>query len=247
MATFVLVHGAWHGGWCWRRVAPLLRTAGHEVFAPTLTGLGERAHLAGPAAGLTTHILDVADLLRYEALSDAVLVGHSYAGLVVTGAASHVSEKVGHVVYLDALVPGDGQCWRDLAPPAVQVSRDALIEQHGGRTLPPPAEATRYLGVSDAEDAAWVRSRLVGQPAVTWIEPLRLVRATTCARTYVLCTDGVPMAAPFAARARTEPGWSYRELRAGHDAMVTAPRELADLLLEVAGRAPTADWNGPRS
>ena len=190
--------------------------------------------VAGPEVGLTTHVLDVANVLAYEDLSGVVLVGHSYAGLVVTGAAARAPERVGHLGYLDALVPADGQCWRDFFPPEAQAARDALIAQQGGRTLPPPAEATRYLGVTDAADAAWVGSRLVGQPAATWTEPLRLTREPRCARTFILCAHGAAVAAPSGERARADPGWRYRELPTGHDAMVTLPHELAALLLELA-------------
>src|SRR5438128_128006 len=104
MATFVLVHGAWHGGWCWKRVTPLLRAAGHEVYATTLTGLGERVHLASPNVGLALHVQDVVGVLEYEDLRDVILVGHSYGGIVISGVADRVPERLRHLVYLDALV-----------------------------------------------------------------------------------------------------------------------------------------------
>src|SRR5215211_1043953 len=125
MATFVLVAGAWHGGWCWRKVTPLLRAAGHEVFAPTLTGLGERSHLAHPDVGLTTHIQDIVNLLEYEDLNDVVLVGHSYSGMVITGVAEQVPGRLAHLVYLDAFVPENGQALVDLLPPEGRQSNEA--------------------------------------------------------------------------------------------------------------------------
>ncbi|MBV9253581.1 MAG: alpha/beta fold hydrolase, partial [Actinobacteria bacterium] len=117
MATFVLVHGAWHGGWCWRKLTPLLRAAGHEVFTPTLTGLGERSHLGHPDVGLATHVGDVAQVLWYEDLSNVVLVGHSYGGLVIGGVADQAPGRLKHLVYLDAFVPEHGRSMLDLGPP----------------------------------------------------------------------------------------------------------------------------------
>src|SRR5262245_38762532 len=117
MVAFVLVHGAWHGGWCWKKVAPLLRQAGHEVYTPTLTGLGERSHLVHPEVRLETHIRDVLQVLEFEDLRDVVLVGWSYGGMMVPGVADRAAERLRHLVYLDADVPGDGQCSLDLEPP----------------------------------------------------------------------------------------------------------------------------------
>src|SRR5207248_5461012 len=117
MTTFVLVHGAWHGGWCWRKLTPLLREKGHDVFTPTLTGLGERVHLAGPEVGLGVHVQDVASVIEYENLHDVVLVGHSYGGMVIAGVAGRLPERLAHLVYLDAYAPEDGQAMTDLVPP----------------------------------------------------------------------------------------------------------------------------------
>jgi pimeloyl-ACP methyl ester carboxylesterase len=116
MATYVLIHGGWHGGWCWARVAPILRAAGHDVYAPSLTGLGDRVHLLSPSVRLETHIEDVLGVLSYEDLRDVVLVGHSYGGMVITGVADRAADRVSHLVYLDAFVPRDGECLLDLLP-----------------------------------------------------------------------------------------------------------------------------------
>jgi len=237
MATFVLVHGSMHGGWCWRRVAPLLRAAGHEVYTPTLTGLGERVHLAHPDIDLDTHIADIVNVLAFEELTGVVLVGHSYAGAVITGVADRVPERIAHLVYLDAVVVSDGQAVLDLFPPEIRAARRAQVEAEGNgwRMLPPDPAA---WGVTDVDDAAWVRAKVVPQPFKTFIQPMRLADPAALAgpKTLIACT-----AAPATgwrdaaiARARAEPGWRYRALPTGHDAMVTMPRETVDLLLEVA-------------
>ena len=243
MATFVLVHGSMHGGWCWKRVIPLLRAAGHEVFAPTLTGLGERAHLAHPGIDLETHVRDVLGVLEYEDLRDVVLIGHSYGAMVVTGVADRRPGWIAHLVYLDGAMAGDGQAVLDFFPPDWQAARRAWVDAAGdGWRLPPPADLTG-LGVLAEEDAAWVRARLVPQPFQTFTQPLRLTNPDGFAgpKTFVACV-GAPAAGwrdAMTERVRDESGWRYRELATGHDAMVTVPRELADLLLETVLAAPT--------
>jgi len=149
-STYVLVHGAWHGGWCWKKVAPALRAAGHEVYTPTLTGLGERAHLANPAIDLAMHIADVVNLLEAEELDKVVLVGHSYGGMVVTGVADRAASRLRRVVYLDAFLPENGKCLLDYLHP----DRRNLINQGqiGGYVDPLPLE---IFGVTDREDVAW--------------------------------------------------------------------------------------------
>jgi pimeloyl-ACP methyl ester carboxylesterase len=225
MATYVLVHGAWHGGWCWRQVAARLREAGHEVHTPTLTGLGERAHLAGPGIGLRTHVQDILGLLRLEDLHDVVLVGHSYAGLVVREAADRMPERVSRMVLVDAWAGRDGESLDDRAPEFFRrwvesVTADGLL------ATPPPA----MVGVTDPDQVAWLAARLTPQPRLTFSEPTRLTGAVDAiACRAVLCTPGGPM--PFAQLA-DEHGWPTTVLDVGHDAMVTAPRELADILLE---------------
>ena len=245
MATFVLVHGSMHGGWCWRRVAPLLRAAGHEVFAPTLTGLGERAHLAHPGIDLDTHVRDVLGVLEYEDLDRVVLVGHSYAGTVVAGVADRLPGRIAHLVYLDAAVAGDGQALLDLFPPDDQAALREEVAAEGDGWRMPPADPAAF-GVTDPEDAAWVRAKLVAQPFQTFTQPLRLANPAGFAgpKTYIACLAAGPedWRDAMVERARTEPGWRHRELATGHDAMVTAPRELADLLLEAT--RPTADDAG---
>jgi pimeloyl-ACP methyl ester carboxylesterase len=237
MATFVLVHGAMHGGWCWRRVLPLLRAAGHEAYAPTLTGLGERAHLAHPEIDLDPHVRDVLGVLEYEDLDRVVLVGHSYGATVVTGVADRLPGGIAHVVYLDGAVAGDGQAVLDLFPPDGQVARRELVAAEGDGSRLPPLDPSAF-GVTDPEDAAWVRTRLVPQPFKTFTQPLRLANPAGFAgpQTYIACLAAGPAGwrDAMVECARAGSGWRYRELATGHDAMVTAPHDLADLLLEAA-------------
>ena len=237
MATFVLVHGAMHGGWCWKRVVPLLRAAGHDVYAPTLTGLGERAHLAHAGIDLDTHVQDVGGVLEYEDLDRVVLVGHSYAGTVIAGVADRLPGRVAHLVHLDAAEAGDGQALLDLFPPEFQAAERALVEAEGDGWRWPPPDPSAW-GIMDPEDAAWVRARLAPQPFQTFTQPLRLANPAGFAgpKTYIACVAASPAGwrDAMVERARTEPGWRYREVATGHDAMITAPREVADLLLEAA-------------
>jgi pimeloyl-ACP methyl ester carboxylesterase len=238
MTTFVLVHGAVHGGWCWKKVRPLLRAAGHDVYTPTLTGLGERAHLAHPGIDLATHIQDVVAVVEYEDLREAVLVGHSYAGLVITGVADRLPDRLAHLVYLDAMVPRDGEAGLDLFTREEQADRRARVAAEGGgwRLLPPADPAV--LGVTAPDDVAWVRPRLTAHPFPTFTQPIRLTNPALAAvpKTFIHCTEAPPThwRAVSLERVRSEPGWRTYELATGHDAMVTRPRELADLLLAIA-------------
>jgi len=232
MATFVVAHGAWSSGWAWKRMRPLLREAGHEVFTPSYTGLGERSHLATPEVGLETHIQDIVNVLFYEDLSDVILLGHSYGGMVATGVADRVPERIKKVVYLDAFVPRDGQALQDLTrrrddgpsggPPTVE---GWLVPPN-----PPSADAS-------PEDLAWVTPRRGPQPRKTFEQPVRLTGAVErLPRVYIKCLRINPsdVFEQFAARARNEPGWQYEEIDATHSPNVTAPDELAEILLRVA-------------
>ncbi|MBP2479234.1 pimeloyl-ACP methyl ester carboxylesterase [Crossiella equi] len=227
MATFLLVHGAWHSGRAWDRVVPLLESAGHRVFAPSLTGFGDRAHLLGPEVGLGTHVDDVVDLVKAEGLEDVVLVGHSYAGMVISGVSDRIPERLAHLVFLDAMVPGDGEAAADVQPISAQLVAQAV---DGWRVPPPPAPLGTF-GVTDPEDAAWLRTLLSDQPARTLREPVRLANPAAHAlpRTHIHCTRDQPKGI---ARRPVPAGQRVRELPTGHDCMITMPAELTALLLE---------------
>ena len=231
MATFVLVHGAGHGGWAWRRLAPLLRRAGHDVHAPTLTGLGERAHLASGDVDMETHVTDVLSVLFFEDLREVVLVGHSYGGVVITAAAHRDPSRIGRLVYLDAPIPADGERSVDLLAPEHRDER--------GQLPPPPGERTARLGITDPSDAAWVEARLRPQPPKPQLQPLRLShpQAAALPRTLIFFgrTPGNFPAALFRRRLDAAGAGGYLVLDEGHDAMLTAPERVASLLLPLAG------------
>jgi pimeloyl-ACP methyl ester carboxylesterase len=224
MATYLICHGAWSGGWSWKKVRTLLRSAGHEVFTPTYTGLGERAHLAHPMVDLETHIQDIVNVIEYEALSDFILLGHSYGGMVATGVAYRVPERVRHLVYLDAFVPADGQSLNDLT------GRDVAAVE--GWLLPPNPPAP---DVSEA-DLAWNLPRRRHQPARCFSQKLWIAHPQPrFRRSYIHCTkkDGPDVFRQFADRFRDDPDWRFYEMGASHSPNVTAPEELAARLLAI--------------
>jgi pimeloyl-ACP methyl ester carboxylesterase len=238
MATFVLVHGGFHGGWCWKKVTPLLRADGHAVFTPTLTGLGDRAHLVAPGISLETHAQDVIGVLTCEELTDVILVGHSMAGTVITVVADRAPERLAHLVYLDASVPRDGESDLDCHDEATRARLLARPLRDGAVVF---MQVEHPFGVTDGEDARWVNAHMVPHPLRAFTDPVQLRRPDAFAdrRTYIACTgpDGRSPSAftqAMAGRVRAEAGWRYREIATGHDAVVTAPREVTDLLLEVA-------------
>jgi pimeloyl-ACP methyl ester carboxylesterase len=228
----VLVHGGWHGGWCWRRLSPLLRAAGHEVHIPTLTGVGDRAHLASPGVGLATHVEDVVAGLEMDDVHDAVLVGHSSSGAVITGAAQGAGGRIAGLVYLDAFVPQPGQSVLDLVPPARSEHFLALVDADG-RIVLDWETALDGWAVRDAADRAWMRPRLRPHPVGGLADQLPALPVPDLPRHFVHCTvkPGPDSFVPFADAARADPGWRLDTLDAGHDAMVTAPDALAALLL----------------
>jgi pimeloyl-ACP methyl ester carboxylesterase len=244
MATFVLVHPAWFGGWCWKKVSPLLQARGHAVHTPTLTGLGERVHLARPEVGLDTHVDDVVNLLTYEDLHDVVLAGNSSGGLVITGVADRAPERIGHLVYLDAFVPEDGQSMLDIIPPERRPVMEKLVQTEGHgwllpRFAPAPWEtfARESWRITDEADLRWMLPRLAPTPFGHFRDPVRRrnPQAETAPRTYIRCV-GWPNASfdRYAEAARRGAGWRYRELAASHIAYITQPRDVAEVLLEAA-------------
>jgi pimeloyl-ACP methyl ester carboxylesterase len=235
MAVFVLVHGGWGGGWEWRDVADRLRSAGHVVYRVTLTGLGERRHLAAASVDLDTHVDDVLGVLEMEDLTEVNLVGQSYGGAVVTGVADRAPQRVARLIYVDAFVPRDGQSVNDLSPPAF-VERLRALATDG---LVPLPFTDAELGLPD-DIRRWYAPKLVPQPLATLDQPLQLTgRAADVPHVYIDCRpDDVDenhwVFSPFAKRARAD-GWECRSLPVGHDAHVLAPESLAAMLLEVAG------------
>ncbi|MEZ4617340.1 MAG: alpha/beta fold hydrolase [Caldilineaceae bacterium] len=229
-APIVLVHGAWHGGWCWRKLVPLLRAAGHELFAPTLTGLGERAHLLNPQVGLDTHIDDIAALLEYEDLHNVILVGHSYGGMVITGVAERAASRLAGLVYLDAFVPQDGQSLLDTLPDGGATVRAQAAAVGESWKVPVPVGT---FGVTDESDIQWLTARLTPQPLKSFTEPVRLTTqaARTLPRTYILCRQDQTTIFDIHAEQAKQVGWNVHELRTGHDAMISVPQELVELLI----------------
>lgn len=237
MSTFVLVHGAWGGAWIWRRVLGPLRAAGHEVHAVTLTGDGERAHLIGRAINLRTHIDDVLGLIDAEELRNVVLVGHSYAGMVITGAADALLARddgsLQRLVYVDAQVPQPGESWSSLHDAEVQAQREATAAAHGG-ALPPADPAVFGLVGADRE---WLLRRQVPHPFGPYRDalPYDAERLTRVPRHYIACTQpAFATALAHHARVREMPGWQFTELATGHCPMVSAPQALLGVLQTMA-------------
>ncbi len=232
MATFVLVHGAWHGAWCWRRVARLLARGGHEVFTPTLTGVGERSHLLSPAVGLDTHILDVVNEMKWQQLNDVVLIGHSYGGMVISGVAEKMERAIASLVLLDAFMPEDGQAVLDIYPAPMR--EPVLAAQRSGATALPPRAAALFK--VNEKDRAWVDAQCTPQPMQCWLQKLALTgaRERIGKKTYIRAAGYANPyfdAALATARARN---WRVHELPCGHDVMLDMPERLAEILLDAA-------------
>ncbi|WP_076431375.1 alpha/beta fold hydrolase [Haladaptatus litoreus] len=234
---FVLVPGAWLGGWCWKYLTPMLRNEGHDVYAPTLTGLGEREHLMRPEIGLETHITDIVNVLEYNDLTDAVLLGHSYAGLVVTGVAERVPERLAHVVYLDALVPMDDEpvSASEFYPPDEWDTMEAAAKDHASG-WPLPDNHPGWVDISD-DDTRWMREKAVPHPLNTFKQRVNINNPAAAALTtsYILCTqngmdDSILDTIRQLCKQRE---WKLRELDTGHWPMVSMPRKLAHQLLEI--------------
>ena len=233
-ATFVLVHGAWQGGWCWKKLKPLLIAAGCEVHSPTLTGLGERAHLASPAVNLDTHVEDVIKVLEFEDLRNVILVGHSYAGMVITGVAAKAPQRLAQIVYLDAFLPEHGKSLNDYSVGAAGYDENVRNNGDGWR-LPFAGTLTlSMLGITDANDVAWMAPRMVDQPYQTFTQAVSIAAdaAKDVRRVYLLSSER-PHYLEAAKRARAQGFHAVAVPGAGHDVMVTQPRELAAALLSL--------------
>ena len=233
MATFLLVHGAWHGGWCWRRVSDLLEKQGHKVIAPTMTGLGERSHLLDARINLATHIADIVNVIKWEKLEDIVLVGHSYGGVIISGVAEQMRQSIGSIVFLDAFVPASGD---SLSTKASQPVREAIaaLAPKGELAIKPVAAAVFRV---NENDRAWVDAMCTPHPLATFTDKITLTGAhERIAKKAYIRAKGYPSVLfdGFYERLKADPTWRVYELPSGHDAMVDMPERLGEILLEVA-------------
>jgi len=234
MATYMLIHGGFAGGWIWDAVAPLLEAAGHTVYAPTLTGLGERTELPCAHITLDTHAQDVIDLINCERLSNIILVGHSYSGMVITAVAERTPERIGHLIYLDAFVPEDGHSLVDYLPAAVAEELTRLAAERGGWA--PMPFSPESLGLTNEADIQRFLSRVVDHPIQTALDrvEVRSPAAAKIPRTFIYCTSPALGFFDEAAARAQQRGWRFRELATGHLPQITAPGDVAHLLLEAA-------------
>lgn len=235
-ATYVLVHGAWHGGWCWEAVAQRLRAHGHRVFAPTLTGLGERADLLSPEVGLQTFVQDVVDQLERDDLTDVILVGHSFGGIPLIGAADRVPRRIRQLVFLDAVVLSNGQSgFSRLTPEVVAARMKLAMETSNGLTIPvPPASA---FGVFEPDQVALLERYCTPHPVKAFQDALVLTGEPGGAipKTYIQCVD--PVYVPLQSSrdfVKAQRNWAWDEIATGHDAMISAPDLLVEKLLAFA-------------
>lgn len=242
MANFVLVHGAWHGGWCWQRVTLALQQQGHRVHAVTLTGLGERAHLLAPSITLDTHIDDVISAIEVEELHDVILAVHSYAGMIGTAVADRLGKHLKHLVYVDAVVPKPGESWSSTQSAATQQQRLSAAQASTRFSFPPPDP--EVFGLHDA-DHAWVKRRQTPHPGNTYQAPLDfdVQRVAAIPRTFVNCTQpALATIDPSRLRVKDPKFWDGAwlpnskivELKTGHDPMISDPAGLTRILLDCA-------------
>lgn len=236
MSTYVLVHGGGHGGWCYQRVARFLRAQGHEVYTPTMTGLGEREHLLSPAVDLNMHITDIVKVLQFEDLRDVILVGHSYGGMVITGVADRATDRVGHLVFLDAANPENGQSLADLAGPVIEAARpDGRVVDGIELVLYPGRDPMNCFGITDPEQLAWMKTKLTPHPWQCFEQKLVLeneVAMRKLPQTHIVCTMTLPFRDVEALKASSD--GRVWDVDTGHDLMISEPRAVADLLLRVA-------------
>lgn len=230
--TFVLVHGAWHGGWCWKMVREHLQAQGHRVFTPSLTGLGDRQHLRSPEINLDTHIADIANLMIWEDLENIILVGHSYGGVIISGVCDAHKDRVAHAIFLDAIVPNDGDTvlrggTKEIAEKNFGPLEDGYLAH---------AREPISFGVPDhmIEELAWLRQNVTPQPLGTWLQPISLPNGGSdgVARTFIYCSEKPPLTQAQEARLqafRDDPTWGYEDLPCGHDSMIILPTETTQM------------------
>jgi pimeloyl-ACP methyl ester carboxylesterase len=243
MATYVLVHGGGHGGWCYQKVARRLRAAGHEVYTPTLTGLGERAHLVDGRVDLNLHIQDVVGILHYEDLRDVILVGHSYGGMVITGVGDRAADRVGKLVFLDAANPKNGESLVDVAGPVIEMTRPSGETIDGVElVLLPSRDAGLFYGVTSAADLDWMANRLTPHPWVCFEQKLWMTHQAEYAKIpqfHIVCSSTVSTRDPEMI-AEAKAAGRFWEIDTGHDLMITEPEKVTDALLDVAATHSTS-------
>jgi pimeloyl-ACP methyl ester carboxylesterase len=242
MALFVLVHSAWFGGWCWKKLVPLLEEHGHRVHTPTLTGLGERSHLAHPGVVMQTHVDDVVSVLSYDDSREVILVGTSSSGAVITGVADRVPERISQLIYVDAFVPEGGQALWDLIPPPRRPPMEALVETEGFDWLLPRFAAQPWdqflreaWQVADEADLEWMLARLRPTPFGHFTGSVQLVNPAEqqFPRTYIRCRRWPnPSFDRYAQAASQDPRWRLLELDSSHIPYITNPHQLAPMLLQ---------------
>ena len=228
--TYVLVHGGFHGGWCWRDVATRLRARGHAVYTPTQTGCGERSHLLSKAITLATFVDDIANVIKWEDLDDVVLVGHSFGGSAISGVADRMPERIRQLIYLDAVIIEGGQTVFGFFDREVVAARTKAAQASGGLSIEPPPPSA--FGILDEAQARFVQAHLTSHPLSTYTSPLNLAHPVTngVPAVYVQCTDPVFASLQPARDWVKANGMKTVEIHTGHDAMITAPELLTDLL-----------------
>lgn len=235
-ATYVLVHGGGHGGWCYQRLARIMRSHGQEVYAPTLTGLGERVHLLSPAVDLDLHIEDIVQVLKYEDLRNVILVGHSYGGMVITGVADRAADRIGHLVFLDAATPHNGQSLLDVAGPLLMAARaQGRVVDGIELVLFPGTDPLHYYGVKDPGLIEWMKPRLTPHPWKCFEQKLRLDNESATRKipqTHIVCTSTLPGRDRQRLAALSD--GRLWDIDTGHDLMLTEPQAVAQMLLRLA-------------
>ena len=238
MTTFLLVHGAWHGGWCYKKIVQKLTQQGHDVYTPTLTGLGERSHLLSREVNLSTHTEDVCNVIRFEELKNVVLCGHSYAGMVITGVADRMPEHIKTLVYLDAFIPENGKSaldycdafWRQKILAAAAANQGCFV---------PPAPA-RGLGIADAKDCEWVDRHCTAMPFAAYEEAISLTgdfeKVQNRMYVYAEKWEG-SLFSQFFNRIKNDQHWIATAVPCGHDMMIDMPDKLSEILTSFSLRA----------
>ncbi len=236
MATYVLVHGGGHGGWCYQHVARIMRSQGQEVYTPTMTGLGEREHLLSAAVDLNLHIMDIVKVLKFEDLRNVILVGHSYGGMVITGVADRVPERIGNLVYLDAAYPQNGQSLVDHAGPAILAARtNSHLVDGMEMVLYPGQDPMSFYGVKDPKQIEWMKPKLTPHPWKCFEQKLVLNNEAVMRKipqSFIVCSSH--MNDPSRAALKALSNGRFWEIDTGHDLMISEPEAVAEKLLKLA-------------